>query len=74
MAVFYYCQMHRLAAEAKSSKQFILQVIIEPGFIVAYQDYVEISKRNKTIQDVLWNLFNSWPKSFKTSVWIRNTT
>jgi hypothetical protein len=74
MAVFYYCQMHRLATEAKSSKQFILQAIIEPGFIVAYQDYVEISKRNKTIQDVLWNLINSWPKSFKTSVWIRNIT
>ena len=57
MAVFYYCQMHRLAAEAKSSKQFILQAIIEPSFIVAYQGYVKINKSNKMYETKLFRMF-----------------
>ena len=57
MEVFYYCQMHRLAAEAKSSHLFILQTIIEPGFITAYHGYVKISKSKKLYDTKLFKMY-----------------
>ena len=57
MEVFYYCEMHRLAADAKSSHLFILQTIIEPGFIAAYHGYVKISKSNKMYETKLFKMY-----------------
>ena len=57
MEVFCYHQMHKLAVKAKSSKQFILQTIIEPGFIASYNGFVKVCKSNKMYETKLFQMY-----------------